>query len=123
MSYTQLTCEQRYQIYSIKKMGGTQTQIAEIIGVHKSTISRELRRNKGQRGYRPKQAHQKALERRNKAKTRISKTEWELVDQKIEEDWSPEQISSKFRSLYGIRISHEWIYQHIREDKGQGGEL
>jgi len=123
MSYTQLTREQRYQIYSLLKMGINQSQIAKNIGVHKSTISRELRRNKGLRGYRPKQAHQKALERRDKAKQRISKTEWELIDQKIKKDWSPEQITNKFRSLYGIRISHEWIYQHIREDKQQGGEL
>jgi transposase, IS30 family len=84
MSYTQLTHEQRYQIYSLKKIGINQTQIAETIGVHKSTISRELRRNQGQRGYRPKQAHQKALRRRNKAKKRICQKEWQLIDQKLE---------------------------------------
>lgn len=123
MSYTQLTCEQRYQIYGLKKTGINQTQMAEIIGVHKSTISRELHRNQGQRGYRPKQAHQKALKRRNKAKKRISKSEWQIIDQKLKIEWSPEQISNKFRPLYGIQISHEWIYQHIWEDKQQGGEL
>ncbi len=48
MRYTQLTCEQRNQIYSLKKIGIRQTDIAETIGVHKSTISRELRRNQGQ---------------------------------------------------------------------------
>lgn len=31
MSYTQLTCEQRYQIYALMKMGHTQTEIAEVI--------------------------------------------------------------------------------------------
>lgn len=123
MSYTQLTREQRYQIYSLKKTGINQTQIAETIGVHKSTISRELRRNQGQRGYRPKQAHQKALKRRNKAKKRISQKEWQLIDQKLEIEWSPEQISNKFGPLYGIQVSHEWIYQHVWEDKRQGGEL
>jgi IS30 family transposase len=123
MSYTQLTCEQRYQIYSLKKIGTSQTKIAETIGVHKSTISRELRRNRGQKGYRPKQAHQKALARQNKARKRISQADWELIEQKLEIEWSPEQISNKFGALYGIQISHEWIYQHVREDKRQGGEL
>ena len=54
--YTQLTEHQRYQIYALMKAGHTQTEIAALIGVHKSTISRELRRNRGLRGYRPRQA-------------------------------------------------------------------
>ena len=55
--YTQLTQEQRYQIYAFLKAGFLQTEIASEIGVHKSTISREIKRNRGKRGYRPKQAH------------------------------------------------------------------
>ena len=47
MNYTQLTQEQRYQIYSLKKIAHSQTEIAACIGVHKSTIGRELRRNQG----------------------------------------------------------------------------
>ena len=39
--YTQLVHEQRYQIYALMKADHTQTEIAEILGVHKSTISRE----------------------------------------------------------------------------------
>ena len=65
-TYTQLTREQRYQLSALLKMGHSQTEIAEVIGMHKSTISREIRRNRGQRGYRPKQAHYMAKERRNK---------------------------------------------------------
>jgi IS30 family transposase len=64
MSYKQLTSEQRYQIYALKKMEHNQSEIADCIGVHKSTISRELSRNQGLRGYRPKQAHAKARMRR-----------------------------------------------------------
>jgi len=45
-TYTQLTREQRYQIFVLKKMGHHQTKIAELIEVHKSTISRELFRNR-----------------------------------------------------------------------------
>ena len=53
-TYTQLTQEQRYQISALLKMDHTQIEIAKVIGVHKSTVSRELRRNRGLRGYRPK---------------------------------------------------------------------
>jgi len=41
-----------------------QSEIASLVGVHKSTVSREIRLNRGLRGYRPKQAHQLALNRR-----------------------------------------------------------
>ena len=68
-SYQQLAQTQRYQIYVLLKMGHNHTAIAKAIGVHKSTISRELRRNQGRRGYRPKQEHRFALRRRNKAKS------------------------------------------------------
>ena len=44
---SQLTREQRYQIYAMNKAGWTQTAIAEEIAIHKSTISRELKRNSG----------------------------------------------------------------------------
>jgi len=51
MNYTQLTYEQRYQIAILKKAGHFQVEIAKLIGVNKSTVSRELRRNHGRRGY------------------------------------------------------------------------
>ena len=41
MSYTQLTQTQRYQIHTLLKMGHNQTEIADCLIVHKSTISRE----------------------------------------------------------------------------------
>ena len=68
MNYTQLTQELRYQINALLKMGHNQTEIATVIGMHKSTVSKEFRRNKGQRGYRPKQAHGMTLCRRNRSR-------------------------------------------------------
>lgn len=62
--YTQLTSEQRYQIYALLKKEHSQSEISQIVGVHKSTIRRELKRTSGGRGYSPKQAHNKALQRR-----------------------------------------------------------
>ncbi|MDT8335368.1 MAG: helix-turn-helix domain-containing protein, partial [Desulfurivibrionaceae bacterium] len=62
--YTQLTIEQRYQIFGLKKAGFNQSKIASDLNVHKSTVSRELSRNKGLRGWRPGQAQKKVTERR-----------------------------------------------------------
>ena len=121
--YTQLTHIQRYQIYVLLRMGHLQIEIAETIGVHKSTISRESGRNIGQRGYRPKQAQQKALERRDKARKRICETAWGMIDQLIALDWSPEQISGYLRKEQLLLVSHEWIYQHIYQDKRENGAL
>jgi len=58
--YTQLTREQRYQMYTLLQTEQNQSQMAQVVGVHKSTISLELRRNRGHRGYRPRQAHNRA---------------------------------------------------------------
>lgn len=78
--YTQLTREQRYQIYALKKAGHSQSQIAELLGVHKSTIHRELKRNCGQRGYCPKQAHQFAEQGSQRKHCQRFKTEtWALI--------------------------------------------
>jgi len=121
--YTQLTQEQRYQIYALMKAGHKQTHMAALIGVHKATISRELRRNRGGRGSRPKQAHQLALSRRNKARRRITGVVWLRVEDRIRQDWSPEQVSAWLARREGLRISHEWIYQYILADKQRGGDL
>ena len=51
--YTQLTREERYQICSLLKAGHSPSEIARLIKRHKSTISRELRRNRGQQGLPP----------------------------------------------------------------------
>jgi transposase, IS30 family len=123
MIYTQLAQEQRYQIYALLKMGHNQTEIAAVIGTHKSTVNRELGRNKGQRGYRPKQAHHLALDRRNHSRKRISDETWELIETKLRLDWSPEQVSGWLNRHHAIQVSHEWIYQYILADKQAGGNL
>ena len=122
-TYTKLTSEQRYQIYVLVKMKHSQTEIAQLLNVNKSTVSRELRRNQGGRGYRPKQAHEKALARRCKVRPRIGAATWKTVDEKLHEDWSPEQISGWLKRQGKPGISHEWIYKHVLADKQVGGKL
>ena len=124
MTYTQLTQEQRYQIYALLKTEQSQTKIATVIGVHKSTISREVGRNSGQRGYRPKQAHHLSVKRRrNKFTKRITTETWARIDEKLQQDWSPEQVSGWLKKNTDAKVSHEWIYQHIYMDKRSGGDL
>jgi len=125
-TYKQLTQEQRYYIFQLNKKDFTQGEISKEIGVDKSTISRELKRNTGQRGYRPKQAQRKATERRKLASKAIKMTVdmVELIDEKLSEhQWSPEQISGWLLEERSIAISHERIYQHIWDNKKQGGDL
>jgi IS30 family transposase len=124
MSYTQLTREQRYQIYALKKAAHNRTEIAAIIGVHKTTVSRELSRNCGRRGYRPKQAHELATARHLAAyRPRISAKTWAGVEQLLRQEWSPEQIAGRLELERQPAVSHERIYQHIYADKRAGGTL
>jgi len=125
MAYNQLTYEQRNEIRAYLKLGLKLVFIAHLIGVHKSTISRELKRNSGQRGYRPKQAQQKAnLRKKNSRKnTRFTEAVKQRVEFYIKQDWSPEQISGYLALAEDVHISHETIYQYIWADKRNGGSL
>jgi len=49
MTYEHLSQEERYQIYILMSAGNSQQQIAELLGRHKSTISREIARNRRSR--------------------------------------------------------------------------
>jgi transposase, IS30 family len=125
MSYHQLTLEQRYQIYAFKKAGFNQSRIAAQLRVAKSTISRELRRNRGGRGYRPKQAHllaQARCQSSNNA-TKIKPKTWRKIESLIVRDFSPEQVSGYLKAQGQPSASHERIYQHIYRDKQRGGSL
>jgi len=122
--YTQLTQEERGQIYAWNKVGHSQSEITSLLGRDKSTISRELRRNCGLKGYRPQQAHNLALARRkDKAQPRIGSEVWLQVEELICEEWSPKQIVGRIAMEQGVSISHEWIYQYIYADKRSGGDL
>ena len=122
--YTQLTREQRYQIYALKKEGHNRTVIARNVGVHKATISRELSRNRGGRGYRPKQADELATERKQqRVRPRITSAQWTQVQDLLRQQWSPEQISGRLAIEEKARVSHERIYQYVYADKASGGDL
>jgi len=124
-TYKQLTYELRCQIYALKKTGLSQNKIARQLKVSQSTISRELSRNTGKRGYRIKQAQSFTNRRRLLSRKAIKMTSnlVALIDSKIQIKWSPEQISGWLREDHNIFISHETIYLYIWADKKRGGQL
>ena len=105
----------------------TQAQIAQQLEVDQSSISRELKRNIGKRGYRPKQADNKAnLRKKNTVKSRVMTADMiEKIKGLLKERWSPEQISGALKSDINevLSVSHETIYKFIWSDKANGGEL
>ncbi len=91
-----------------------------------ATISRELRRNSGARGYRHKQAEQKARERRRAASSRpwkLTAELWSRIEGLLGLAWSPEPIAGRLRLDEVVSVSAEWIYQYIRADWQRGGVL
>jgi IS30 family transposase len=119
MSYKYLSQTERYQIYALMKVGQRLKTIAQILGRHQSTLSREVLRNSGLRGYRPPQAEiicqQRAQASRNALQ--IDPLPRQLVVERLNLQWSSEQIAAS------LPLSHETSYQHIYADKAHGGSL
>ena len=120
-----LCAENRKVIANMKQAGKTQDEIAQAIGFSQGTVSKELSRNHGERGYRPSQAERLATERKSRKRTRpkamvgIIKDE---VEARLRIKHSPDQIS-KSLALRDLKVSHETIYQHIADDRKAGGDL
>ncbi|MDW7749010.1 helix-turn-helix domain-containing protein, partial [Halomonas sp.] len=95
MGYRQLTQTQRYQIHARSDVGMSQRKIGRELGLHSSTISRELRRNATSRGYDPQQAQVLSDHRRRSAWkwTKRLPSMITAVVGRLREEWSPQQIS------------------------------
>ena len=107
-SYHHLTHDDRCQIYALKSTDTKQSDIAKLIGVHPSTISRELKRNQGGNGYRYLQAQRLADQRRHQASTTkhvMTPTRIEQVESLLRQRWSPEQIAGRLKRG-GILVSY-----------------
>ena len=121
-----LTREQRYQIVALLQTGTKQKEIARIIGTSESTISRELKRNSSKRGYSARLAQEFANERKERFRIfrKFTPTVETHVRYQLEcNQWSPEQIVGRSKKEGLPMVSHERIYQYIREDKKKGGVL
>jgi IS30 family transposase len=123
MKYQQLTEGQRYQIALLYGESFSYRDIALRVGISKSTVSRELRRNATPEGYTPENAQRLCEQRRMKAAKRsVSQSTIDFVEFALAWKWSPEQISAVAKVI-GLSVSHEWIYQYVIADKSRGGEL
>lgn len=124
---SQITKEQRYTISVMLNQGVKPKDIAKFIGKDKSSIYREINRNKDRRNgvYKSKLAERKCR-MRHKVKPKRKRFTAEIkekVDELIGEDYSPEQVVG-FCKKEGIScVSHETIYKYIWEDKKQKGKL
>lgn len=121
----QLTLEQRYKIEALLNAGHRKNFIAGQIMVHKSTITQELKRNTGQRGYHALTAHRMAMERKEAAlkHKKLNEPMIRLIREKIQQEWSPEEITGYCRTNNIPMISHEWIYQYVYADRKLNGTL
>ena len=119
MNYTHLSQSERYQISALLKAGHGLSEIANILRRHRSTIYREVSRNSGLRGYRPKQAEVLASQRSERSRNapKIGRSLWRSVSVLLNEKLSPEQISAQ------LEVSHETIYKHVYVDRSLGGDL
>ena len=123
--YHRLCAEHRKVIYNMNKADFSQAEIGRAIGFSQSTVSKELARNKGRKGYRPKQADDLARTRQEQKRSRAKVVTGEVKDQveaRLLMKHSPDQISEKL-SLMGMSVSHESIYQHVLIDRKNGGNL
>ena len=126
MRYKQLTLEKQYQITALIKAGFNQKEVAFEIGVHPSTISRELRRNNDKvRGYNAELAQIKStkVEMQKKKRYSLTKSIEKYIRAKLKQDWSPEQISGRMKLDTGVSVVHETIYRYIYANKKNGGKL
>ena len=123
--YRQLTQEERYQISSLKELGYGPTGIGIKLDRSAGTISRELKRNTGLKGYDGATAQRLSHTRRQKAakyhKRIPALIDW--IEARLRDDWSPEQIAGTAKEQGYPLVSHEWIYRHVLEDKVAGGQL
>ncbi len=125
MSYNHLSLTERHYIEIETKNGTSQNAIAANLKRSQPTISREIQRNTGLKGYRHQQAHSKTRER-HKTKEKAVKLTPEillLIDKYIQDKWSPEQIAGRLKKDKVISLHHETIYKYILKDKESGGDL
>jgi IS30 family transposase len=126
MRYRQLTPKERYQIQTMLGLRYSPRFIALHLCRHKSTIWREIRRNRAKIYYCAERAarltHQRRLEKGRRSR-KIRGWLKRLVETKLRLSWSPEQISGRLRVERRIRISHETIYQHVIRDAKAKGTL
>jgi IS30 family transposase len=126
MKHKHLSLEERYYIEIALKKGDSQNMIAKALNRSQGTISKEIHRNRGERGYRHKQADRFA-NTRHQEKPKATKMTDEIklfIEEQLESNQSsPEQIAGRLKKERNISLHHETIYRYIIQDKRDGGEI
>lgn len=126
MSYHQITSDERYRLSALRVQGCGTVGIARQLGRHRSTIWRELRRNRHVDGcYHVQKAieHANARRWRSRSHPRFTVEQLRPAWKLLARLWSPEQICGHLRHSGALRISHETLYRYIWADRKRGGHL
>jgi len=124
MAYKRVTKEERRLVYRWRQEGEGVTEIARRLGRAASSICREIGRNTGRRGYRPKQAHWKAqVQARRPGPRRFTEAVRVDAEVRIRAGWTPEIIGQRARLEGRAWVCKETIYKHIYADAKAGGTL
>lgn len=124
--YKQLTLGQRQQLDILVRLNKSKPEIADLLGIHRSTVYRELRRNSSRFGnYNAGYAQQYTNDRKERLSRprKLDSLMEKQIIQGLINRWSPEQIHGYYTSLGQPMLSHERIYQYIYKDKINGGQL
>ena len=124
-TYSHLTLEERCRLRGLMEMGLGKSEIARRLGRHRSTIDRELRRNRCADGYRPDSAERRAWARKLRGSRIARSTRLRAqVEDRLAMGWSPEQIAGRME-LDGSEhaISAESIYRHAYSPAGRRAGL
>lgn len=126
MKNKHLTSEQRYQIEVLLQTDTQIKLIADLLSTSKSTVYREIDRNKSGKTYNAKHAQSLCVEKKERfgRPRKFTPVVEKLIREKmITEQWSPEQIVGYAKLNNMPMVSPERIYQYIRREKKDGGDL
>jgi IS30 family transposase len=129
--HKKLNQEERFYISKRLLAGDNENQIAIDLGRYPSTVTREVARNKdpvtglysGIVAQEKAEKRQINAERKAAVITTISSKAYYTILEELQKKSSPEQIADILSSDLGVPISHQAIYNHIRQDKANGGKL
>ncbi len=124
VGYHHLTHAERCQIHALLHRGWSKREMARDLGRDPATISRETSRHRGQRGDRHQQPDRQATARCQEASTvprKMTPERWVVVEDRLPEGWSPEQIAGWYRLQGEGMAGQEWIYPQVRADRQVGG--
>ena len=100
--YRQITVDERYTLGLLRQLGYPVATIAQVLGRARSTVWREVRRNRANSDgtYRPQLAEWNARRRRSRSRRnqRFTTADWVQVHAGLRKQWSPEQVAGRLRA-------------------------